>query len=401
MYKRLQLKNFKAFRELDLALRPLTLLSGMNGMGKSSILQSLLLLRQSYLEQAQLATAGGQLPLILNGNLVELGTGRDVFFNRTDYITDDLELAFSLEDENLGNNRWQYEREATSDVLGGTTVPTAVPTSVGKSYKKTMPATPKVSENESNTSSAIYETSLFTDQFHYLQAERLGPRPAFGMSDYIVRQRRQLGKTGEYTAHFLHEWQNEPVELKQLHHKEADGPSLRAQVTAWLSEISPGTRLDIQPHNDMDLISLKYRFPGTESFRSTNVGFGITYTLPVIVALLSTQAGYLVLLENPEAHLHPRGQSMMGELMARAASAGVQVIVETHSDHIMNGIRVAARKKLIDPDSVAFHFFHRDETSSKYQDVRISTPKLDGNGRLDKWPEFFFDEWDRSLDDLM
>jgi predicted ATPase len=84
MYSRLQLKNFKAFQELDLELRPLTLLSGMNGMGKSSVLQSLLLLRQSYLQRGDILSENGQLKLILNGDLVELGTGQDIFFDRVD-----------------------------------------------------------------------------------------------------------------------------------------------------------------------------------------------------------------------------------------------------------------------------------------------------------------------------
>src|SRR5690606_7763774 len=153
--------------------------------------------------------------------------------------------------------------------------------------------------------------------------------------------------------------------------------TLRAQVTEWMSEISPGTQIDIQTHADMDLMSLRFSFEGTNSFRSTNVGFGITYTLPILVALLSSKPGALVLLENPEAHLHPRGQVKMGELISRAASADIQVIVETHSDHVLNGIRIAARQGLIDPDHVALHFFQRLAEGSSGLPVEVVTPKLD------------------------
>lgn len=372
MYKRLGLKNFKAFRELDLELRPLTLLSGMNGMGKSSVLQSLLLLRQSYLPISTLAGENHQLNLILNGDLVQLGTGQDIFFDRVDYIPDSTELKFSITDDRDEEHSWSYEYDsATADVL----LPVA----------GLQPVT------------AAYRTGLFTDDFHYLQAERVGPRTAFDMSDYVVRQRRQLGKSGEFTSHFLQQWRGEHVH-DAMHHPNASSDQLFDQVTAWMGEISPGTQLDIQPHHDMDLISLRVGFPGTKSFRATNVGFGISYTLPVLVALLSTKRGYVVLLENPEAHLHPRGQSKMGELIARATLTGAQVIVETHSDHIMNGIRVATRRGLIEPENVAFHFFQRTEDG---KDVEVHTPELDKEGRLDFWPEHFFDEWKANLDRLL
>jgi predicted ATPase len=117
-----------------------------------------------------------------------------------------------------------------------------------------------------------------------------------------------------------------------------------------------------------------------------------------LVALLSAKRGYLVLLENPEAHLHPRGQSKMGELIARATLVGAQIIVETHSDHIMNGIRVAARRQLIKPESAAFHFFQRAENG---RDIDVETPELDEEGRLDYWPKNFFDEWKANLDKLL
>lgn len=372
MYKRLGLKNFKAFRELDLELRPLTLLSGMNGMGKSSVLQALVLLRQSYLQQASLVAASGQLLLILNGSLVELGTGRDIFFNHLSYRPDDLELAFTLDDENLGQNKWQYERDVASDVLTG--------------FSAANPG--------------FYETSLFTDQFHYLQAERVGPRNAFSMSDYLVRQRRQLGKTGEYASHYLLIWGDDPI-MEELQHEAAGADRGLQQVTAWMSEISPGTGIEMTQHNDMDLISLKYKFPGTDPFRSTNVGFGITYILPILVALLSTKPGHLVLLENPEAHLHPSGQAQLGNLLARAADAGVQIVVETHSDHILNGVRAAVKKRIVEPEDVVIHYFHRDAEGEGKKGGQVTSIEVNKHGKLTNWPRGFFDQYGKSLDELL
>jgi predicted ATPase len=124
-----------------------------------------------------------------------------------------------------------------------------------------------------------------------------------------------------------------------------------------------------------------------------------------VTALLSSQPGSLLLLENPEAHLHPQGQVKMGELMARAANAGVQIICETHSDHILNGIRLASKgvpeTAKIDPANVALHFFQRSKEVINKPSVEILTPELDEEGRLDFWPEGFFDEWGKSLDKLL
>lgn len=377
MYERLELENFKAFKDLSLELRPLTLLSGMNGMGKSSIIQSMLLLRQSYLQRTSVSSTEG-LSLILNGDLIDLGTGQDVFFSRNDrYAPERFELCFTIFDRDIGRVTWSYEYDShVSDVL-----------------KPTLSPSGPLEES-------IYETVLFGDEFHYLQAERIGPRAAFSMSDYVVRQRRQLGTAGQYAAHFLQEFGRSHVENKLIH-SNGGASTLIAQVTAWMHEISPGTQIDSKPYADMDLMSLRFRFPGTDSFRATNVGFGITYTLPVLVALLSSRPGSLVLLENPEAHLHPKGQVRMGELISRAASAGIQVVVETHSDHVLNGIRIAARHSMLDPDDAALHFFQRPDGEHAITPIEVVTPKLDQDGRIDFWPENFFDEWDKSLDALL
>ena len=92
----------------------------------------------------------------------------------------------------------------------------------------------------------------------------------------------------------------------------------------------------------------------------------------------------------------------MGELIARAAQGGVQVIVETHSDHILNGIRLCAKHNLIDSDMVRLYYFSRKKADTEeYSSVPvIDNPVLYKDGRLSFWPEGFFDEWDRAIDEL-
>ena len=373
MLESLTLSNFKAFNYQDIQLRPLTLLAGLNGMGKSSVLQSLLLLRQSYQQRVLAASEGSG--LVLNGEHVRLGTGRDVLFDRAE----EDEIDFTLKSDGQ-EARWRFAYDRQADVL------------------RYMP--------EREVPQSIYAGSLFTDSFHYLEAERVGPRTSFEMADFVVREHRQIGTRGQYAVHFLEQYRRSEVQEKLCH---PDGRSaiLIDQVTAWMGDVSPGAVIQVEGYGEMDLMRLAFGFERADTagdvryYRSTNVGFGLTYTLPVLVALLSSPAGALVLLENPEAHLHPRGQSHVGELIARAASAGIQVIVETHSDHILNGIRVAVKRGLTNPDDVALHFFQRPADDSESSGIEVVSPQIDRDGRLDMWPEGFFDEYGKSLRNLL
>lgn len=105
----------------------------------------------------------------------------------------------------------------------------------------------------------------------------------------------------------------------------------------------------------------------------------------------------MILLENPEAHLHPRGQAALAELVVRAAKTGAQVIVESHSDHILNGVRIAVKKNLIQPDQLKLHYFHSGSTAGHaFQTIEVGPA-----GTIAQWPVGFFDEWDRALDELI
>jgi predicted ATPase len=364
MISQLRLQNFKRFENQSLEIGNLTLLSGLNGMGKSSILQSLLLLRQSY-QQRLLESIG----LALNGDLVHIGTAKDALFE--DAKEDKIGFFLTLEDGNEAI--WQFDYDPEADILGLAS-PTVPP--------------------------ETYQASLFGDDFQYLQAERIGPRASFAMSDFQVRQHRQLGTMGEYTAHFLSIFRDSEIPNSTLSHSQAKSSNLLSQVEAWLSEISPGTRIHIIDNPSLDLVSLQYSFGLSKEYRATNVGFGITYTLPVITAILSAKPGSLLLLENPEAHLHPKGQARMGNLLARAAARDVQIILETHSDHVLNGIRLAVHGGDLDPERVRLHFFQRRENQEQTISEVIS-PRMNRRGRIDQWPDGFFDEWDNSLAALL
>jgi predicted ATPase len=371
MIRMMRLQNFKCFRDQTIELGALTLLSGLNGMGKSSVIQSLVLLRQSH-QQALLPDVG----LSLNGDLIKLGLASDVLYEGAQ-ASDTIGFTLWIDrdnDELEASWSFAYNREADVMQISG------------------------------KPEQEVYQTSLFTDEFHYLQAERIGPRPAYGTSDFQVRQHRQIGTQGEYAVHFLSVFGSSDIENAVLKHEKAMSLSLLNQVEAWLGEVSPGTRLHLKANPDLDQIGVRYSFVDgqfeSREFRSTNVGFGITYTLPILAAVLAARPGALILVENPEAHLHPRGQARIGHLLAHAASTGVQIVIESHSDHVLNGIRLAVHGGVIPPEAVALHYFQRREDPDEVQ-YEVTSPQIDRDGRIDDWPDGFFDEWNRSLLRLM
>jgi predicted ATPase len=366
MISKIRLQNFKKFENQSLDIGVLTLLTGINGMGKSSVLQSLLLLRQSYQQRilendSYVHPYIDEISLALNGDLVRIGTARDALFEDAKQETIEFAITFTDNVEAI----WQFGNYISENtVISG------------------------ISEIVAGT----YEHSLFGDNFQYLQAERIGPRTSSAMSDFQASGHRQLGTMGEYTAHFLSIFRDSEIPHPALSHPQAKSLNLLSQVEAWLGEISPGTRISIIDRPGMDLVSLQYSFGNSGKYRATNVGFGISYTLPVITAILSANSGALLLIENPEAHLHPKGQAKMGHLIAQAAAQGVQIILETHSDHVLNGIRLAVHGGNLDPDAVRLHFFQSDG---------VVSPRMNRKGRISEWPEGFFDEWDNSLAALL
>ncbi|MFD3767373.1 AAA family ATPase [Paenibacillus lactis] len=318
MITKVHLKNIKCFRDQEITLAPLTLLTGLNGAGKSTVLQSLLLLRQSFL-QGTLLNQG----LSLNGDLLYLGTGQDLLNENAE--TEEISVKLQLSNEK--EISWIFHYEKSADILP---------------IKRT------------NFDNKII--GIFSDMFQYLSAERIGPRTFFNKSNFSVIQQNNLGIHGEFTSHFLSVFQNNVITNKLLIHPNGVSDSLKAQVDAWLGVITPGTKVVIGEHTDMDIMSLRYRFTSerdlSNTFRATNVGFGLTYTLPVLVAILAAKPGSTLFIENPEAHLHPKGQSIIGRLMALASMGGVQILTETHSDHVLNGIRLAVHESNVNPNNV-------------------------------------------------
>ena len=363
MLERLILNNFKSIKDGIFNFENLTLFSGLNGMGKSSVLQSMLLLRQSF-EKHLLPDAG----LSLTGEYVCIGNGKDLLFTDGDDEFVDINLYW---DESSLNFRFAYLEKSDMQPI-----------------------------ERADIDGLPFDEALFTSSFQYLSAERITPKSIYDVSDYAVNQRRSLGTKGEFTAHFLAEHGDEDLFINALKHDKSLSNNLISNLNAWMSEITPGTKVIAKLIPEINQASLHYQFSSltdmTSQFRPENTGFGLTYVLPVVTAVLSSRPGDLLLIENPESHLHPSGQSLVAKLIALASQNNVQIIVETHSDHFLNGIRSSVKANKIDSDKVCVYFLSRDVDSSEHS-VHIEEVRIDSNGYVDYWPPGFFDEWDRSL----
>ncbi|MCI8664394.1 MAG: DUF3696 domain-containing protein [Hungatella sp.] len=368
MIRRMKADNFKCFEHIDMEFSNLNLLSGLNSMGKSTLIQLFLLLRQSY-EQNALKKG-----IYLNGKYTNLGTGKDILY--TDATENKIGISVKDEQNSL---HAEYHYNGSADFLRLT--------------------------EESHMDSLI-NMNLFNSGFHYIAADRLGPQSSYEKSYYEVWENKQIGNHGEYAVHYLQAHVLEDVDNKSVLYDGEENIRLLKQVECWMGEITPGISLRVEEYGHSNRVGLTVHQEGSmgaDYYTAQNVGFGISYVLPVVLALLKAKSGELLILENPEAHLHPKGQRKMGELIARASQGGVQIIVETHSDHVLNGIRLCAKNGRIDPGLVRLYFFTRKKMKNndgcKIVPV-IEKPVLKQDGRLSFWPEDFFDEWDKAIDEL-
>lgn len=382
MIQSIELKNFKSIKKKYFPLRNLNVLLGLNGQGKSSFIQSLLLLRQSdRLSEGVLR---------LKGENVNIGSTRDALYQFIEN-TDGLSISLQFKEADTYLMKFGYEIDA--DIFKQENLPL-------------MPANYIVQNKHQ---------ALFTNNFQYLTAQREEPDSVNRASYSDVVDGNSIGKYGQYTVHYLELRGSDNVVFENMLHRdskiidritneESINKSLIHQTNLWLGEISPGVSV-LTSKISSDYVLLEYAFKqptlgSTNKFKPENVGFGISYALHVIVALLSAREGELIIIENPESHIHPRGQAELGKLIARVAQNNVQVIIETHSDHILNGIRVAVKEKTIDKNNViGFYFEKVVEASEQYSS--ITDIEIDRNGTLSDYPEGLLDEWSNQLSKLV
>ena len=373
MLREIKLANFKCYEALTLNCAPLTLLCGLNGMGKSSVIQALLVLRQSFVAGE---LKGGR--LALSGELVDLGTGRDVLFEGAD---EDI-IKFDLHHDEISTPcKLSFVYSENADQLQA---------------KDALP----YEETGSGVETEWSHSPPFGGNVIHIGADRIGPQKIYGLSTAFARL-GNLGLRGEYAMNYLHQHQRDLLDAADPRFPEQKQVPFLKVVDYWLQEVTPGAHLQFETILEAGALVAGFEFDklgdaaGTNRYRATNVGFGLSYVLPVLAGLLAPTDA-LCLIENPEAHLHPKGQTKLAELAVRASLSGIQVIAETHSDHFMDGVRIAVRNGLIQPNDTAFHYFDRDNDRTV-----VSSPEVNADGRLSSWPPGFFDQHEENLAKLL
>ncbi len=367
----LELRLFKCFELLRLPIALLTLLSGPNSSGKSSVLQALVLLHQTMREHEWTTN------LALNGNGVRLGTVVDVVNDVHGRTGFEIGVEFDEIDYH-----WRFNggrRDMSMQVCS-----VSVNKNVVDGPERLRYLLPPDCDEPSLRLAAQVRGLT------YIAAERVGAQEIYVLDDPC--DANVVGARGEHTMSLLHWRRDDPV-LKAVMLENAV-PNLLPQVEARMRKLFPGCDVNLQQLPRTNAVALGLRTSReTEFHRPIHTGVGLTQVLPIVVAALAESKDGIMLIENPEVHLHPGGQALMGEFLADVARAGVQVIVETHSDHVLNGIRRAVRGERLLPEQVAIHFFNPKSEERE----QVQSPMLDATGNIDFWPEGFFDQFDKDM----
>jgi predicted ATPase len=399
--------------EQSIEIRPLTLLAGANSSGKSSVMQPLLLLKQT------LEASYDPGPLLLNGPNVKLTSGQQIFSRTsaksavdrfsvvvTDSDQDDnttFALAFEKNSHGLRLATMGVEDQLGihtlhADMTGATVREIAPPTlySIEAMIEQTEKSAVVwevvryrcfLSVGLRSTASTAPPRLIgypFTDQLAvdlqgiiHVPGLRGNPERAYKTSavgeDFP-------GTFENYVASVIDQWQ------RTTDHRLRELSSLL--MLLGLTNSLEAKRLDdTQVELHVGRVLRSGRSSTQDTVNIADVGFGVSQTLPVLVALLVARPGQLVYIEQPELHLHPKAQTALAPILTAAAERGVKVVVETHSALLLRAIQTLVAKGELAPDRVKLHWFQRDADGM----TEITSADLDEDGAFGQWPEDFDD----------
>jgi predicted ATPase len=426
MLTQIKLSNFKIFQtETTFPLKKINLLTGINGRGKSTLLQTLILLKQSVLYRENTNQ------IILNGDYLDLGTFSDIKHFQNPQETP-IEISLSLQGKEEAQSELSYilGKDADDKALKinqvsmqstlpffnreGFTSKQIIIQSTGETYEehwieanKNIPLPSsigalqrffvhnlEVSKDKKKPASALF--SHFRNM-HYVSADRIGPQKfyeKFNLDNFI-----ETGKRGEKTLNVL-----AYKEEYQIHEKlriGQDAYTLKEQTGKWLSQILDTSNINIKPEDKANdyIITLDFLIgeQQEQAFKPSNVGFGFSYILPIIVSGLIAKEGEILIIENPEAHLHPKAQSALTKFLAKVASTGVQVFLESHSEHVLNALRVAVvlDEYEVNHEDINVLYFTNLAENNYFEQVIIEE-----DGGISDWHEGFFDQRSNDFDIL-
>ncbi|MGO4945948.1 DUF3696 domain-containing protein [Blautia sp. Sow4_E7] len=351
MIKKFLIRNYKCFPELGISFKRMNILAGANAAGKSSVIQALLLAyAASNMKKGDLVDINEILG-IQTGNPRTLIAQNPITLSRGDFGFD------IIEDETAVSIRYSLDPQ--------------------------FPLNLNASRNRGELSSKIC----------YLNAERRGPRVSYPAGGNL-----SIMPDGANAAYLveradLMNWQV-PLAARAI----ASVGKFSTQVEEWMNLILGDVQLSITTDLVKASTDVRYRNALVDyEVLPTMTGFGISYIFSVVTAALwcSVNKNMILIVENPEAHLHPAAQSRVGKFLDIIASSGVQVIVETHSEHLIDGARLQAAY-LKKTEDMQVLFFQTEDRGIKMKEIEVNL-----NGELSEWPKGFFDQKSQDLRDLL
>lgn len=373
MINNIKIHGFKCFAEAaDIPFSRINIMYGKNGRGKSTVAQSLMLLAQTM----QVNNGISELHLI--GNLVELGTFYDVV-NRSMQEPKNFSINIGTESETIELGFCEHPEKPQMAILNHFIFNGIDRFDIRSTADGKDPQNNPAYVNPTSDVTFLQKIKLL----QYVSAGRLGPKNYSERKDSLDAS--WYGVKGEYIINVLAN----------------KGEEFQKKVCSVLSEVLSGATLRTITKDSERIELYLDSINGGQEFRPTNVGFGYSFVLPVIVAALLAPKGSILIIENPEAHLHPGAQSRLTKFLIEVAQENdVQLFIETHSDHVVNGLRIAMKQRLcnLKPSDAEIAFFSHDEAETN---PKVEIIKCDKSGELSGYPDDFLDEWTKQLLDLV
>lgn len=428
MLGNLQLSNFKAFEQLSIHLRPITLLLGPNNSGKSSIIAPIRILAQT------LDSRDVDVTLLLNGVLGDFGTYKDVVYGNhrgrpfriglsitspkpRDYPNIEGPIQFDLEYKHRRQRRETILREIQLKVdeaslrleysksserqlisqINNTEVPSPLKSPLAEYFtmRHFLPYMFRLPFHREGDSKLLqflesFEPSAMRapsyaarsiaqqlEEVEYVGAMREPPRRTYL---FTGERRRRVGASGEHASSLFM--------LNAMRGTE-QGNGLTEKVNEWLGNAGIAQSIDVKMLSDRHY-ELRVEHPVTgEEQNFSDVGYGNSQVFPVLVGAYRLDPGSVFLVEEPEIHLHPRAAAELGDLFLDLYDNRVQSVVETHSEHLVIRLQQHVAAGRIAPTDVAVYYVHPQKDGGK----QVKRLHMDNSGKFkDSWPEGFFPE---------
>ena len=289
MLERIGVKNFKSLKDVDVGISNLNVFSGINGSGKSSLIQALLMIKSIKRKKNYSSTKGYRDLITLNNEDIELGQVEDVLYEGGgDSISIELNgfgesQIFTLSSDNKSQDylRFSVDSKDEKEIM----------------LKPLLPFAP-----------TIGKTIL---DLNFLKSERVGPKITQNRNSIEVDY-GFIGVSGEFSYEYISQFgENKIEDIENRKHQNSVNNTLNNQIKYWLREICPSVKFESKYIDNTNLTTssfiLESQVGDSRRHKPTNMGFGVSYVLPVILLCLKAKPGDLIIIDTPEAHLHPKG----------------------------------------------------------------------------------------------